>query len=99
MAEMFTGRPLFPGTANEDQLLRIFRMMGTPTEQSWPGVSQLPEYKQSQTIYPQQHISHILRSVDSLALDLLSRMLQYQPEVRISAHDALTHKYFADLFK
>nr|POE59149.1 negative regulator of the pho system [Quercus suber] len=31
MAEMFTGRPLFPGTTNEDQLLKIFRLMGTPS--------------------------------------------------------------------
>ena len=37
-AEMCTGKPLFPGTANEDQLIKIFRLMGTPNERTWPGI-------------------------------------------------------------
>lgn len=45
MAEMYAGRPLFPGSTNEDQLQKIFRLMGTPSERSWPGISQFPEYK------------------------------------------------------
>ncbi|KAG0163520.1 negative regulator of the PHO system [Apophysomyces sp. BC1034] len=97
MAEMYTGRPLFPGTTNEDQLQKIFRMMGTPTEQTWPGVSQLPEYKATQVIYPPQHINQILPTVDQCGLDLLSRMLQYQPQLRISAKDALNHVYFNEV--
>ncbi|KAI8875675.1 serine/threonine-protein kinase pef1 [Backusella circina FSU 941] len=97
MAEMYTGRPLFPGTTNEDQLLKIFRMMGTPTEQTWPGVTQLPEYKQPHTIYPHQNLNQILPNIDALGLDLLSRMLQYQPQMRISAKDALNHSYFAEV--
>ncbi|SAL97939.1 hypothetical protein [Absidia glauca] len=94
MAEMYTGRPLFPGTTNEDQLQKIFRMMGTPTEQTWPNVSQLPEYKQNQHYYPAQTIYQILPTVDHLGLDLMNRMLQYQPNLRISAKEALNHPYF-----
>ncbi|CDH50777.1 cyclin-dependent protein kinase [Lichtheimia corymbifera JMRC:FSU:9682] len=101
MAEMYTGRPLFPGTTNEDQLQKIFRMMGTPTEQTWPGVSQLPEYNNSknnhQIIYPPQRINTILPNVDACGLDLLSRMLQYQPQLRISAKEALNHPYFNEV--
>jgi cyclin-dependent kinase len=37
-AEMLNGRPLFPGSNESDQLLRIFKTLGTPTEQSWPGM-------------------------------------------------------------
>jgi cyclin-dependent kinase len=37
-AEMLNGRPLFPGSNESDQLLRIFKTLGTPTQQSWPGV-------------------------------------------------------------
>ncbi|EIE87771.1 serine/threonine-protein kinase pef1 [Rhizopus delemar RA 99-880] len=59
MAEMYTGRPLFPGTTNEDQLQKIFRILGTPSEQTWPGISQLSEYKQPHVIYPQQNITQI----------------------------------------
>lgn len=38
------GRPLFPGSDVLDQLLKIFRVLGTPTEESWPGVSHLSDY-------------------------------------------------------
>ncbi|CAO3673849.1 unnamed protein product [Rhizopus stolonifer] len=97
MAEMYTGRPLFPGTTNEDQLQKIFRILGTPTEQTWPGISQLSEYKQPHVVYPQQSINQVLPSVDVCGLDLLNRMLQYQPQLRISAKEALNHTYFAEL--
>lgn len=40
------GRPLFPGADVEDQLKRIFKLLGTPTDDSWPGMTQLPEYKE-----------------------------------------------------
>lgn len=39
------GRPLFPGSDVDDQLKRIFKLLGTPTDDSWPGVSQLADYK------------------------------------------------------
>lgn len=97
MAEMYTGRPLFPGTNNEDQLQKIFRLLGTPNEQTWPNITQFPEYKQPQVIYPIQHISQILTNIDSCGLDLLGRMLQYQPQMRLSAKDALNHTYFNEV--
>ncbi|KAI8981897.1 serine/threonine-protein kinase pef1 [Mycotypha africana] len=97
MAEMYTGRPLFPGTTNEDQLQKIFRLLGTPTEQTWPNITQLPEYKPPQVVYPPQHISQVLPNIEPSGLDLLNRMLQYQPQLRINAKDALNHTYFNDI--
>lgn len=97
MAEMYTGRPLFPGTTNEDQLVRIFRIMGTPSERTWPGISQFSEYKQNFQMYATQDLRVILPQIDPSGIDLLQRMLQLRPELRISAHDALQHPWFNDL--
>ncbi|KAK6436390.1 negative regulator of the PHO system [Oleoguttula sp. CCFEE 5521] len=97
MAEMFTGRPLFPGTTNEDQLLKIFRLMGTPSERSWPGISQFPEYKPNWPVYATQELRAILPSVDTAGLQLLGQMLQVRPEMRCSAQQALGHPWFAEL--
>lgn len=38
-------RPLFPGDSEIDQLFRIFRILGTPTDTTWPGLHQLPDFK------------------------------------------------------
>jgi serine/threonine protein kinase len=98
MAEMYTGRPLFPGTANEDQLQKIFRLMGTPSERSWPGISQFPEYKPNFQSYATQDLRAILPQItEPIALNLLSSMLQLRPEMRISAADAMLHPWFNDL--
>uniref|UniRef100_A0A3B4EXL7 mitogen-activated protein kinase n=1 Tax=Pundamilia nyererei TaxID=303518 RepID=A0A3B4EXL7_9CICH len=43
--EMAAGRPLFPGSTVEDELHLIFRLLGTPTEDSWPGISSIDEFK------------------------------------------------------
>lgn len=97
MAEMYTGRPLFPGTTNEDQLQKIFRLMGTPSERSWPGISQFPEYKPNFQNYATQDLRMILPQIDQLGINLLSSMLQLRPEMRISAAAALQHPWFNDL--
>jgi negative regulator of the PHO system len=97
MAEMYTGRPLFPGTTNEDQIIRIFRIMGTPTERTWPNITQFPEYKTTFQMYATQDLRQILPQIDATGINLLSRMLQLRPELRISAKDALNHPWFNDI--
>ncbi|KAJ1914039.1 negative regulator of the PHO system [Mycoemilia scoparia] len=96
MAEMFMGRPLFAGNSNDDQLLRIFRILGTPNSQTWPGATQLPNWRD----FPVLNgcgIAHYMPKIDSYGLDLLSRMLEYDPNKRITAHEALNHAYFAEI--
>ncbi|GAA83486.1 serine/threonine-protein kinase Pef1 [Aspergillus luchuensis IFO 4308] len=94
MAEMYTGSALFAGTTNAEQLLKIFDIMGTPTELTWPGVSQLPEYRNDFPSRSPQSLQQIIPSLDPVGVDLLERMLQLRPEARISATEALNHPWF-----
>ncbi|PKC12574.1 Pkinase-domain-containing protein [Rhizophagus irregularis] len=98
-AEMASGRPLFPGSSIKDQLLRIFTVLGTPTEETWPRVSQLPEYKSDFAIYNRIPLESLLPKLDSSGIDLLSQLIEYQPEKRLSAEDALQHPYFEEIRK
>jgi negative regulator of the PHO system len=43
--EMGSGHPLFPGSSVDEQLQLIVKMLGTPTEATWPGVSQIDEFR------------------------------------------------------
>ena len=45
-AEMLTGRPLFDGASEIGQLIKIFKLMGTPNDSNWPGVESLKDYMQ-----------------------------------------------------
>mmetsp|Transcript_16792 Transcript_16792/g.23360 ORF Transcript_16792/g.23360 Transcript_16792/m.23360 type:complete len:304 (-) Transcript_16792:74-985(-) len=96
-AEMVTKVPLFPGDSEIDQLFRIFRTLGTPNETVWPGVTKLPEYQPTFPQHPPQPLSKIIPQLDPLGIDLLEKMLQYEPSKRISAKNALRHPYFNDL--
>lgn len=98
-AEMATKSPLFRGDSEIDQLFRIFRTLSTPTEETWPGVSSLPDYKTSFPSWRTNTLASSVKQLDSAGLNLLQAMLIYDPALRISARDALTHVYFNDLDK
>lgn len=93
-SEMACQTPLFPGDSEIDELFRIFRVLGTPTEESWPGISQLPDYKPDFPRWPAVPLSKAVPQLDADGLDLLSKMLIYDPGRRISAKRALEHPYF-----
>ncbi|XP_074116887.1 cyclin-dependent kinase 3 isoform X1 [Sminthopsis crassicaudata] len=94
-AEMVTRRALFPGDSEIDQLFRIFRTLGTPSEAMWPGVTQLPDYKGSFPKWTRKSTEEIVPALDPEGKDLLMQLLQYDPNRRISAKAALTHHYFS----
>ncbi|KAF2310273.1 hypothetical protein GH714_007529 [Hevea brasiliensis] len=97
-AELVTKQALFPGDSELQQLLHIFRLLGTPNEEVWPGVSNLVNWHE----YPQWSPHSMPSAVPNLekdGLDLLAQMLQYEPSKRISAKKAMEHPYFDDLNK
>ena len=95
-AEMAKGSPLFPGDSEIDQLFRIFRTKGTPTETIWPGVNEIPDMKDKFPKWVPQNLARIVSRLNEKGADLFSKMLIFSPSKRISALKALRHPYFAD---
>ncbi|KAJ2692845.1 negative regulator of the PHO system, partial [Coemansia spiralis] len=99
MAEMYTGRPLFAGSSNDDQLLKIFRVMGTPSEATWPGVSSMANWKSNFPPYPPQRLEQYLPQMEPQAINLLKQLLVYEPSLRWDAGRCLTHPYFQEIWQ
>uniref|UniRef100_A0A6G1SF75 Cyclin-dependent kinase 1-A n=1 Tax=Aceria tosichella TaxID=561515 RepID=A0A6G1SF75_9ACAR len=98
-AEMATKKPLFHGDSEIDQLFRIFRTMGTPTEETWPGVTQLKAYKSTFPCWKRNICRALVPQLDEQGQDLLEKMLIYDPQKRVNAKTAVLHPYFDDLDK
>lgn len=99
--EMLWGHPVFPGVKNhKDQLQKIFMLLGTPTEEDWPGVENLTEYKETVTrTHQPRPISDVIPKISEIpgAEKFASQLLQMNPRKRISADLAMKHEYFSDL--
>uniref|UniRef100_A0A3Q1BFE1 cyclin-dependent kinase n=1 Tax=Amphiprion ocellaris TaxID=80972 RepID=A0A3Q1BFE1_AMPOC len=92
-----TRRALFPGDSEIDQLFRIFRTLGTPDETVWPGVTSMPDYKPSFPKWARQELSKVVPLLDEDGRELLGEMLNYDPNKRLSAKNALVHRFFRDV--
>lgn len=68
LAEMATGQALFPGDSEIDTIFRIFRLLGTPTEETWPGVSTLRDYKQRYPQWPETDLQEIREAAAQVAI-------------------------------
>lgn len=101
--EMVTGVALFPGMRDSvDQLNKIWQISGTATEDTWPGVTRLPEYNTDLFVdFPPQRLGIIAPKLLLIpgAESLATEMVQCVPKNRISAIDAMRHVYFSDLPK
>lgn len=95
-AEMCTRKPLFPGDSEIDEIFKIFRILGTPSEQDWPGVTSFPDFKPSFPKWNRTDVAAVVPALDDNGLDLLDALLVYDPAGRISAKQACQHPYFTE---
>ncbi len=76
--------------------LTLCRLLGTPTEDVWPGVTSYPDFKASFPKWQRDYSKPLVQNLDEAGLDLLEMMLVYDPAGRISAKQACNHPYFED---
>ncbi|KAF8661274.1 hypothetical protein AX16_001375 [Volvariella volvacea WC 439] len=95
-AELMLRVPYLPGESDMDQIKTIFRALGTPTEEDWPGHSKLPSYV-AVGQFPKTPLRDLFTAASADALNLLTKCLLYEPRRRISPRDALFHPYFEAL--
>merc|ERR1712045_955334 len=77
-----------------DQLAKIFQVLGTPPASAWPEDS--PVLRNNFVNQQPRNIEQLVPEIDPLALDLLEKMLLFDPKARITAQGALAHPYFSD---
>lgn len=96
--EMLSRKALWMGDSEIDELYKIFKDLGTPDESVWSGVSRLKNFNADFPKWRRRTIAHRVPRLaeDADGLDLISRMLMYQPSQRITAREALAHRWFQD---
>jgi len=102
MAEMACRFPIFHGDSEIDQLFKIFRVLGTPTEEQWPGVTMLKDFKPIFPKWPAEENMwkfKFAKQLDEVAMDFLLKCLVYNPAHRMSAKQALEHPFFDEVDK
>ncbi|KAJ2340552.1 glycogen synthase kinase 3, partial [Coemansia erecta] len=97
MAELMLGQPLFPGESGIDQLVEIIKVLGTPTKEQIRTMN--PNYMDHRFPQIKPHpFSRIFRGrATPEAIDLITKLLDYTPTMRLSSIQAMTHPFFDEL--
>jgi len=98
LGELLGGRPIFPGGSTLDQLERICSVTGRPTSEDLESIqSQFASTLLEHLKYPSapRTLREIYPKAPAEALDLMEKMLYFNPEKRLTATEALAHPYLA----
>ncbi|XP_015268274.1 PREDICTED: serine/threonine-protein kinase MAK [Gekko japonicus] len=95
MAELYTLRPLFPGTSEVDEIFKICQVLGTPKKNDWPEGYQLAAAMNFR--FPQCvsiNLKTLIPNASNEAIQLMNEMLNWDPKRRPTASRALKLPYF-----
>lgn len=97
MAELLSGQPLFPGESTMNQLERIIEVTGKPSKVDMQAIKSKHTETMiaNLTLRPQRTLASLFPAAPADAIDLMSQLLQFNPERRISVHGAISHPYLA----
>ncbi|XP_029782352.1 cyclin-dependent kinase 10 isoform X3 [Suricata suricatta] len=97
LAELLAHKPLLPGTSEIHQVDLIVQLLGTPSENIWPGFSRLPLAGQySLRKQPYNNLKHKFPWLSEAGLRLLNFLFMYDPKKRATARDGLESSYFKE---
>ncbi|KAL4422316.1 hypothetical protein ABPG75_008513 [Micractinium tetrahymenae] len=97
LAELLRNDPLFPGRTEAAMLSLMSGLLGAPNDRIWPGLRDLPlAHKFSLPPQPYNYLRKEFPQLSDSGIDLLNRLLTYDPEKRITARQALRHPYFTE---
>ena len=77
-----------------DELFKIFQLLGTPSTETWAGVKDLPDWNPRFPTWARHELSATYGALGPAGVELLERLLIYDPMHRIVGKEALAHVYF-----
>ena len=93
--EMFKGTPILAGNSDTNQAVRIFELVGSPTEENMPGWQDLPGLPDPIDFRGHRgNLDQVFSDQGPTTISLLREMLRLDWRTRINAIDALNHPYF-----
>eukprot|EP00916_Digyalum_oweni_P015948 GHVL01026170.1.p1 GENE.GHVL01026170.1~~GHVL01026170.1.p1 ORF type:complete len:478 (-),score=65.33 GHVL01026170.1:51-1421(-) len=98
LAELISRKPLFPGTDTQNQLTLICHLLGAPTEEQIIKIQnrKCRDFLRLMRAKP-KNMNNLFPGASPDAVDLIKKMLQFDPVARISVDEALKHPYIAHL--
>jgi len=95
LAELIIRKPLLPAASEEEQLNMITKLLGNPSAKL---VNQIENEKNKEFVLqlPKRegkNFNELFKGANAQAIDLLKKMLTYDPEDRLTVADALAHPY------
>jgi len=100
LSEMLSNRPIFPGRHYLDQLNHILGILGSPSNEDLNSIinEKARRYLRSLSYKPKIPWARLYPNAHPQALDLLERMLTFNPNNRITVEDALAHPYLEQYY-
>ncbi|PAV83701.1 hypothetical protein WR25_26620 [Diploscapter pachys] len=97
LAELITGKCLFPGSDHIDQLTRIMNIVGTPNNEFLSKIQseEARNYIRNLPQMPRRDFRRLFVNASPAAIDLLEKMLQLDPDYRPTAAPAMEHEFLA----